>query len=84
MEHPSTIIATSSQDTSEKTIMELKTTEDVVAYIREWSVDKLEEVESIGAKDAIYKEFEEWIELDSHNSDELEILSLEQIGRAHV
>ena len=44
--------------------MELNTTEDIVAYLREWSMDKLEEADSIGAKDAIYKEFEEWIEVE--------------------
>ena len=75
---PSTIIATSSQDTSEKIIMKtLKTTEDIVAHIRDWSVDKIEEVESIGDKAAIYAEFEEWIELDSDDEEEIEIVSLE-------
>ena len=39
------------------------TTDDMVAHIREWSIGKVESVESIGAKDAIYKEFEE-IEVD--------------------
>ena len=44
---------------------------------REWSVNRLETVSSIGDKHAIYKEFEEWIELDDpdHN-----IFSLEFIG----
>ena len=42
-EHQSTIIATSSQGTSGKTIMELKTTEDIVAHTREWAIDKIEE-----------------------------------------
>ena len=75
---PSTIIATSSQDTSEKIIMKtLKTTEDIVAHIRDWSVDKIEEVESIGDKAAIYAEFEEWIELDVDDEEEIEIVSLE-------
>ena len=75
---PSTIIATSSQDTSEKIIMNtLKTTEDIVAHIRDWSVDKIEEVESIGDKAAIYAEFEEWIELDVDDEEEIEIVSLE-------
>ena len=52
----------------------LKTTEDIVAHIRDWSVDKIEEVESIGDKAAIYAEFEEWIE---PNDGDLEIMSLE-------
>ena len=55
----------------------LKTTEDIVAHIRDWSVDKIEEVESIGDKAAIYAEFEEWIELDVDDEEEIEIVSLE-------
>ena len=55
--------------------MELKTTDDIVAHIRDWSIDKVESAKSIGNKDAIYKEFEEWIELD--DIEELEIMSLE-------
>ena len=58
--------------------MELNTTEDIVAYLREWSMDKLEEVESIGAKDAIYKEFEELIEVDESQLD-IDLLVLEPI-----
>ena len=58
--------------------MELNTTEDIVAYLREWSMDKLEEVESIGAKDAIYKEFEDWIELE--DKEEIEYICLEDTG----
>ena len=77
MAHQSTTIATSSQDISEKITMELNTTEDIVAYLREWSMDKLEEVESIGAKDAIYKEFEEWIEVE--DKDDIEIMALEPL-----
>ena len=61
MEHRNITIVTSSQDTLEKIIMK-PTDEPYVARIRKWSIDRLEEVESIGAKDAIYKEFEEWIE----------------------
>ena len=55
----------------------LKTTEDIVAHIRDWSVDKIEEVESIGDKSAIYAEFEEWIELDVDDEEEIEIVSIE-------
>ena len=75
-EHRSTTIVTSSQDTSEKIIMKLDTTDDIVAQVRQWSIDKVESAESIGNKDAIYKEFEEWIELD--DVDELEIVCLEK------
>ena len=58
--------------------MELDTTDKVVAHAREWAIDKVEEVESIGAKDAIYKEFEEWIEIDD-NDEDMELLVLEPI-----
>ena len=54
------------------------TTDDMVAHIREWSIGKVESVESIGAKDAIYKEFEEWIEVDP-NDEDMELLLLEPI-----
>ena len=74
-ERQSTTIVTSSQDTSEKIIMKLDTTDEVVAHVRDWSVDKIEEVELVGDKMAIYAEFEEWIELD--DIEELEIMSLE-------
>ena len=74
-EHQSTTIETSSPGTLEMTIMKVDSTDDIVAHIREWSIDKVESAESIGNKDAIYKEFEEWIELEDEN--ELEIISLE-------
>ena len=75
--HRSTTIVTSSQGTSEKTTMEM-TTDEMAAYLREWAIGKVEEVESIGAKDAIYKEFEEWIEIDD-NDEDMELLVLEPI-----
>ena len=75
-EHQSTTIVTSSPGTLEKTIMKVDSTDDIVAHIREWSINKVESAESIGNKDAIYKEFEEWIELD--DVDELEIVCLEK------
>ena len=74
-EHQSTTIVTYSPGTLEKTIMKVDSTDDIVAHIREWSIDKVESAESIGNKDAIYKEFEEWIELEDES--ELEIISLE-------
>jgi len=43
------------------------TDEPYVARIRKWSIDRLETVEPIGAKDAIYKEFEEWIEEEAED-----------------
>ena len=53
------------------------TTDDIVAYTREWAINKVDESESIGAKDAIYKEFEEWIEVD--DKDDIEIMALEPL-----
>ena len=74
-ERQSTTIVTSSLDTSEKTIMNLDTTDEVVAHVREWSIDKIEKAELVGDKIALYAEFEDWIELDE--AEELEIISLE-------
>ena len=76
--HQHITIATSSQDTSEKIIMEPATTEDIVLSAKNWAEERLEQAESIGAKDAIYKEFEEWIEVDEDATD-LEIMSLEPL-----
>ena len=73
-ERQSPTIVTSSQDTSEKTIMKLDTTDDVVAHVREWSIEKIEEAELVGDKIALYAEFEDWIELD--DVDEIEVVSL--------
>ena len=75
MVHPDTIIATSSQDISEKITMDQVMTEDIVSHVREWSIDKIEDAELTGDKIALYAEFEEWIELD--DIEELEIMSLE-------
>ena len=72
--HQDTIIATSSQGTSEKTIMGM-TTDDIVAHTREWAIDKVESAELVGDKIALYAEFEEWIEIE--DQDECEIISLE-------
>jgi len=58
--------------------MEPTTTEDIVLYAKNWAEERLEQAESIGAKDAIYKEFEEWIEVDEDATD-LEIMSLEPL-----
>ena len=73
-EHRSTIIATSSQGTSEKTIMGM-TTDDIVAYTREWAIDKIEEAELCGDKIALYAELEEWIEIEDR--DDCAVISLE-------
>ena len=72
-EHRSITTVTSSQDTSEKTITILDDTDKMVDSIREWSINKIANIEPVGSKFAIYEEFEEWIELDDEES--IEILS---------
>ena len=49
-------------------------TEDIVAHIREWSIDKMESAELVGDKIALYSEFEEWIEIE--DEEDLEIISM--------
>ena len=73
-ERQGTTIATSSTGTSEKIIMPA-TTEDIVAHVRSWSLDRAADM-SIHKDDAraILAEFYEWIEPED---DELEIVSLE-------
>ena len=44
--------------------MKLDTTDEVVAHVREWSIDKIEDAELTGDKIALYAEFEEWIEIE--------------------
>ena len=44
---------------------------------REWSIFRMKDVKPVADKNAIYKEFEEWIEMDDPNHD---IYSLEFIG----
>ena len=72
-EHRSITTVTSSQGTSEKTITILDDTDKMVDRIREWSINKIANIEPVGSKFAIYEEFEEWIELD--NEESIEILS---------
>ena len=74
--HPSTIIATSSQDTSEKIIMDQTTTEDAVAHARAWSIDRLDNHDlSYEDQQALLSEFMEWID----PKDEVEIMSMEPL-----
>ena len=72
-ERRSTTIVTSSPDTSEKIIMKLDKTDDIIDNVRDWAVDKIEAAEPVGDKIALYAEFEEWIELDGEDS--IEIIS---------
>ena len=74
-EDPSTIIATSSADTSEKIIMKDMTTLEIIDSIRDWSLDQIEGVEDVGDKIALFEEFKEWIE---PKEDDIDVLSLDQ------
>ena len=74
MVHQDTIIAISSQDISEKITMDQVMTEDIVAHIRDWSIDKIEDATLVGDKIALYAEFEEWIEIE--DEDDLEVISI--------
>ena len=53
--------------------MRLDKTDEIVDQVRDWSVDRMENVETVGDKIALYEEFEEWIELDGEDS--IEIMS---------
>ena len=75
-----TTIVTSSADTSEKiTMME---TEELVADIRQWAIDKVQEyngkgVERIYDQMALMDEFDEWFDPE----EDLEVVSLDEISR---
>ena len=73
-----TIIATSSQDILEKITME-QSPEAALYDARKWSIDRLNKAVTVGEKDAIYKEFEEWIEVEPDDED-LEVLYLENLS----
>ena len=73
-----TTIATSSAGTSEKTIM--METEEIVADVRQWAIDKVEEyngkgIERIYDQMAIMAEFDEWFD----PKEDLEVVSLDEI-----
>ena len=74
MVHQDTIIAISSQDTSEKITMEL--TEDIVAHARAWSIDRLDNHDlSYEDQKALLSEFEEWIDPEG----DVEIMALDNL-----
>ena len=56
--------------------MKLDTTDEIVAHAREWAIDKIDEVELVGDKMALYAEFEDWIELD--DVENLDIISIDK------
>ena len=73
-----TTIATSSAGTSEKIIM--METEEIVAEVRQWAIDKVEEynkqgVDGIWNSFAIMAEFDEWFD----PKEDLEVISLDEI-----
>ena len=79
-------IATSSTDTSEKTIMD-QTTEEIIGSIRQWSIDRIHELSDGQSTSphqymdavSIAEEFDEWIECEGNPDNELDILYLEMI-----
>ena len=74
--HHRTTIVTSSVGTTEKIIMELRTTEDAVADARAWSIDRLDNHDlSYEDQKALLSEFIEWID----PQEEVEIMSLEPL-----
>ena len=75
-----TTIATSSAGTSEKTIM--METEEIVADVRQWAIDKVQEYNSKGVdriydQMAIMAEFDEWFD----PQEDLEVISLDEISK---
>ena len=75
-----TTIATSSAGTSEKIIM--METEEIVADVRQWAIDKVEEyngkgIDRIYDMMAIMAEFDEWFD----PKEDLEVVSLDEISQ---
>ena len=75
-----TTIVTSSAGTSEKTIM--METEEIVADVRQWAIDKVQEYNSKGVdriydQMAIMAEFDEWFD----PKEDLEVISLDEISK---
>ncbi len=46
---------------------------------RKWSMDRISTAEPVADKNAIYKEFEEWIEIEPDDED-MEVLYLENLS----
>ena len=77
-EPQNTTIVTSYQDTLEKITME-QTPEAVLYDARKWSMNRIKRARPVADKNAIYKEFEEWIEVEPSDED-LEVLYLENLS----
>jgi hypothetical protein len=56
--------------------MKLDSTDEIIAYTREWAINKVESAELVGDKIAIYAEFEDWIEID--DVDNIEIIFIKK------
>jgi len=73
---PHTTIVTSSLDTSEKTTSPPLKDEDLVRDITKWASKKITNPKSkVGDVNALYKEFEEWLEVEDEK--DLEIFTIE-------
>ena len=55
----------------------METLNQTLNSVRDWSISRLNVVEPVADKNAIYKEFEEWIEYDGEDHD---VFSLTYIG----
>ena len=58
--------------------MDWDKTDESVVYAREWSIDMIDSDIPMENAKAIYKEFEEWIDVDE-KAKSLEVLALEPI-----
>jgi len=56
----------------------METLNQTLVKTRSWSIKRLKKVKPVADKNAIYKEFEEWIENDDPNH---EIISLAYFGK---
>ena len=77
-EPQSSTIVTSYQDISEKITME-QSPEATLYDARKWSMNRISTAEPVADKNAIYKEFEEWIEIEPDDED-MEVLYLENLS----
>ena len=78
-------IATSSVDTTEKTIMAEATTEEIVGHVYQWAMDRIETMTKSKPTDEQFKdamaiagEFEEWIDSETLGVEDIEIMSIER------
>ena len=77
-EPQSSTIVTSYQDTLEKITME-QSPEAALYDARKWSMRRIDRAKPVADKNAIYKEFAEWIEIEPDDRD-MEVLFLEDLS----